>query len=140
MSANPTHPGHCEFVALATFRRNGDAVPTTVWLVANGDEILITTGGGTGKVKRINNNPGVQLRPSTRSGDVDTDAPTWSATARIDNSAPTIETTNKLLRKKYGWQYAAMTTAQKIFSRGNRIQTIICLSEIKPLASSDSAS
>lgn len=140
MSATPTQPSDCEFVSLETLRRNGEAVPTTVWLVANGEEVLITTGGDTGKVKRINNNPGVQLKPSTRRGEVDTNAPTWSAVARIDNCASTIETTNKLLRKKYGWQFAAMTTAQKIFSRDNRNQTIICLSEIKPVKSSDNAS
>ena len=57
-----------EFVVLTTYRRDGTAVPTTVWF-ANGDGVVyITTREGSGKLKRIRREGRVELAPSDRVG------------------------------------------------------------------------
>jgi PPOX class probable F420-dependent enzyme len=57
-----------QFVLLTTFKRDGTAVPTPVWVVADGDRLAVTTIAATGKVKRIRNNGRALLAPCTRSG------------------------------------------------------------------------
>ena len=54
--------GDEDFVELTTFRTSGTAVPTTVWVVRDGDALVVTTPSGSGKVKRLRNNPDVQYR------------------------------------------------------------------------------
>jgi len=48
-----------KYVSVTTFRKNGAAVPTPVWVVPDGDSLLIWTAESSGKVKRIRNNPEV---------------------------------------------------------------------------------
>jgi PPOX class probable F420-dependent enzyme len=50
-----------DFLSLTTFRRDGSPVPTTVWFVSDGDELLVTTGASSGKVKRIRNDAHVEV-------------------------------------------------------------------------------
>ena len=56
------------YIALSTFRRNGDAVVTPVWFTQNTDRLYVWTDQDSGKVKRIRNNPLVRLAPSTFAG------------------------------------------------------------------------
>jgi hypothetical protein len=56
------------FVCLTTFRRDGTPVGTALWIVEYGDHLYAWTGSGTGKVKRVRNNPAVAIGPSTRRG------------------------------------------------------------------------
>jgi PPOX class probable F420-dependent enzyme len=55
---------------LTTFRRNGQAVGTTVGISVDpaGDRAYFVTWSTTGKVKRLARNPAVTLAPSTRQG------------------------------------------------------------------------
>lgn len=41
-----------QFVSLTTFRRTGVAVPTTVWAAVDGEDLVVTTPGGTTRVRR----------------------------------------------------------------------------------------
>ena len=56
------------YVLLTTFRRDGTAVPTPVWVVRDGDELLVWTNPQAGKVKRIRANGRAELAPCTRGG------------------------------------------------------------------------
>lgn len=56
------------YVLLTTFRRDGTAVPTPVWVVRDGDELLVWTNPQAGKVKRIRANSQAQLAPCSRGG------------------------------------------------------------------------
>jgi len=49
------------FVLLTTFRRDGTPMPTTVWVVRDGDRMIVTTSAGSGKAKRIRNDGRVTL-------------------------------------------------------------------------------
>jgi len=56
------------YIQLTTFRRNGDAVPTAVHIVLDGDEAFFRTWNTTGKAKRIRHNPEVRVAASTIRG------------------------------------------------------------------------
>ena len=49
---------------LTTFRKNGEAVPTTVWFVIVDGRAYVTTPPRSGKTKRIRRQPRVLLTPS----------------------------------------------------------------------------
>jgi PPOX class probable F420-dependent enzyme len=53
------------FIQLRTFRRDGTPVDTPVWFARRDDRIYIVTPATSGKVKRIRNNPAVEIRVCT---------------------------------------------------------------------------
>ena len=57
-----------QFMNLITVRKSGAEIPTPVWFVQSGDRLYVMTGNNAGKVKRIRNNPQVQVAPSDRAG------------------------------------------------------------------------
>ena len=59
-----------QFVVLTTYRKDGRAVPTTVWFAYDQGKIYITTGTNAGKMKRIRNNGHVEMTPSDRTGNL----------------------------------------------------------------------
>ncbi|HCI82085.1 MAG TPA: PPOX class F420-dependent oxidoreductase [Ktedonobacter sp.] len=96
-----------EFVVLTTLRKDGRAVPTTVWFTHNDGKIYITTSTTTGKIKRVRNNGRVYLAPSDRVGNVSGE--------RVEGQAHEVpqsehERVRQLFLAKYP-QFAAMTGA-----------------------------
>jgi hypothetical protein len=90
------------FINLETFRRNGQGVRTPVWFVEDGGALFIRTGASSGKVKRIRNNPEVQLAPCKADG---TAIGEWVvAEGREMNNPETNQRVDFLLGKKYGVQ------------------------------------
>jgi PPOX class probable F420-dependent enzyme len=88
-----------KYVLVTTFRKNGTPVPTPVWVVRDGGEILIWTVVNTGKVKRIRNNPAVELTECDIRG-----RPRGAAvkgTARILDEAGA-EHVRRLIKAKFG--------------------------------------
>lgn len=63
----PALEGH-KNVNLATFRKSGEPVVTPVWYIVLDGKLYVRTGAGSGKVKRIRNNPRVLLAPTTVRG------------------------------------------------------------------------
>ena len=73
-----------KYVLLTTFRKNGEAVATPVWIVGlPGGTGGFTTEATSGKVKRISNNPSVTLQPCSMRGSVDARSAVTSATAEV---------------------------------------------------------
>lgn len=88
------------FLNLATFRKTGVPVVTTVlFAVANG-KIYVWTTKDSGKAKRIRNNATVQIAPSTRQGRPL--GPTAAASARILSDAEQREA-QTLTDHEFGW-------------------------------------
>ncbi len=56
------------FIALATFRRTGEAVETPVLFVQDGERLLVRTAHDAGKLKRLRNDPTVALAPCDQRG------------------------------------------------------------------------
>lgn len=59
--------GH-RYMNLTTYRRNGEAVLTTVWFALVDGDVYVTTDPRSGKMKRIRNDPRVALVPSNAWG------------------------------------------------------------------------
>ncbi|MFE7133696.1 PPOX class F420-dependent oxidoreductase [Streptomyces sp. NPDC057638] len=52
-----------KYVLLTTFRRDGRAVPTPVWVMRDGDHLAVWSAAEAGKVKRIRNSGRVTVGP-----------------------------------------------------------------------------
>src|SRR5260370_37658770 len=69
--------GH-KYLSLETFKKSGDGVKTPVWFAAdpsagldsNDAKLYVYTIGGSGKVKRVRNNPRVKIAPCDMRGNV----------------------------------------------------------------------
>jgi len=91
--------GNSNYVLITTFRRDGTPVPTPVWAARDGDELLIWTQSKAGKVKRIRNNPRVELAECDARGRSRGEPVT--GTARILDAEAT-ERGRRVLKRKYG--------------------------------------
>ena len=97
-----------KYLSLVTFRRNGEPVPTAVWVAQVGDELGVITEEHAGKVKRIRNNPRVTLTPCDVKGKVLPGATTTAATARLVSGSDAVGV-DRAIRKKYGLAYRAIS-------------------------------
>ena len=91
------------YVSLTTFRKDGTAVATPVWLVGYEDGIAVWTGAGSGKVKRLRRNKAVTLAPCTFRGRVLGAAVTGRARLLTSEENARVRA---LIRRKYrlqGW-------------------------------------
>jgi len=102
------------FVSLTTFRRSGAGVATAVWIARHGEDLIVTTPATSGKVKRLRNDPRVEMRPCSRSGHVDDDAPTVAGTAEI---VPDSDTDRGIIRRKYGLEYRVVMFVERLAKR-----------------------
>lgn len=106
-----------EFMVLTTYKRAGDAVPTTVWFAAVGDRVYLTTQIHAGKLKRIRATPRVTVAPSDRVGNLSGPAAPGQARLLDAEAAAAAEAA---LRAKYGDQYVIMISrlpgiAERVF-------------------------
>ncbi len=99
---------------LTTFRKNGAAVATPVWVALDGDDILVTTPAGSGKVKRLRHTPRVELQPCGRRGTVKAGAPTLTGTAVVETDPHAHARVEHLFAAKYGAQYRAAMVVEKV--------------------------
>ncbi len=91
------------YIALETFRKNGQGVITPVWQAAENNNLHVWTEGGSWKVKRIRNNPQVRVCASDYKGTPKSD---WlDAQARILDSREAEQAQHKRMAAKYGIQF-----------------------------------
>ena len=88
-----------QFINVETFRKNGQGVPTPVWFVQDGDTLYVRTVDGSGKVKRIRNNPRVRVTPCDVGGKPKGE---WVEGQARFASADESKKVNGLLSRKYG--------------------------------------
>ncbi len=95
-------------ISIKTFRKNGEGATTPVWFLEDKDLFFICTGGATYKVKRIRNNPEVQIAASDASGNLKGEYFEGKAKILAKNEVDPIYT---LFRKKYSgfrmWNFFA---------------------------------
>ncbi|WP_204073446.1 PPOX class F420-dependent oxidoreductase [Planotetraspora phitsanulokensis] len=100
-----------KYVSVATFRRNGTAVATPIWVVRDGDALAVWTGTRTGKVKRVRNNPEVTVTGCDVRGRVHGEPMAGRAEVM---SAEDTERVRGLLVRKYGLLGWLTVTGSKI--------------------------
>jgi len=87
-------------ISLTTFKRDGTAVATPVWVVSDdGRRLLVWSGAQTWKVKRIRRDPNVRVTPCDAKGKVQGDSIDGTARLLGPTAGPLVQ---ELLRKKYG--------------------------------------
>lgn len=99
MSADLDRLAEAKYVLLTTFRKDGRAVPTPVWVAGDGDELVVYTAPDAGKVKRIRRDGAVRVGPcDVRGNPKGDDVP---GHARVLDEAG-VRRTLSLIMKKYG--------------------------------------
>jgi PPOX class probable F420-dependent enzyme len=100
------------YLLVTTFRKDGTPVPTPVWVGQDGGEVLVWTPAASGKIKRIRNNPTVELTECDVRGKPRGE--TVKGTARILDKAGT-ERGRRVLLKKYGISGRVVIGASTLF-------------------------
>ncbi|MEU3287373.1 PPOX class F420-dependent oxidoreductase [Streptomyces longwoodensis] len=91
--------GAGKYLLLTSYRKNGTAVATPVWVVRDGDALGVWTTADSWKVKRIRARPGVLVGPCDLRGHPTGDQ--LPATAEIVDAA-TVGRYRQLIARKYG--------------------------------------
>jgi uncharacterized protein len=104
-------------VAITTFRRSGERVTVPVWVARLDDALVVWTAGDTGKVKRIRNDPRVELTPCSASGALRPGAATVPALAEVCENPATLDAVTVAMRRKYGIRWRVATLALRIAGR-----------------------
>ncbi|WP_162924657.1 PPOX class F420-dependent oxidoreductase [Rubrobacter indicoceani] len=117
-SGGPGHFGALEgqrYASLSTFKRSGEAVVTPVWFAEAENRLYVMTIDGTGKVKRIRNNPSVTLAPCDFRGRLLGGA--VGGRARMLSEERDERRADRALAGKYGFRYRAFGAARNVISR-----------------------
>ncbi|WP_149828097.1 PPOX class F420-dependent oxidoreductase [Streptomyces tailanensis] len=88
-----------KYLLITTYRKNGTAVPTPVWVVRDGDALGIWTVAGSWKVKRIRNRADVLVGPCDLRGNPTGDS--VPGRAEILDAAGSARY-RRLIARKYG--------------------------------------
>lgn len=111
-----------EYFSLATFRKNGNAVPTPVWFAAAGDTFYVFSAPNAGKVKRIRLTSHARVAVCDIRGKLLGD---WmEARARLVSDAEEIRTAYASLRGKYRVKMLIGDFFAKLSGRFDRRQFI----------------
>ena len=113
------------FVALTTFKRNGDPVATPMWIGRDGDDLFAWTPADSWKVKRLGDDPRVLLAPSSRTGKVRDGVGPVAGTGEVITDAGTVERLQRVIRRKYGLEYRLVTLIERIAARGRKPRVIV---------------
>lgn len=104
------------FYALTTFRRDGTAVSTPIWLAPANGRWYAFTPSRSGKVRRLRRNPQVQVAPSDFQGEPSAAARNGTARVLPDSEFAAATTA---LTQKYGWQFRFFRLVSRL-GRGRR--------------------
>jgi uncharacterized protein len=94
--------GH-RYMRMTTYRRNGEAVPTTVWFAIVDGRVYVFTDLHSGKAKRIRNNHRVLVTPSNFRGRPKVERSIEAEVRFMDKDEEDLA--DRAIREKIGWQY-----------------------------------
>jgi PPOX class probable F420-dependent enzyme len=114
-----------KFVSLTTFKKNGDAVATPLWIGDDGGQLFFWTPADSYKVKRVRNNPRVTLVPCGRFGQPHDGAAVVEGSAEVIDDAATVERLAKVIRRKYGVEFVVVTFIERVLARGRKPRVIL---------------
>lgn len=101
-----------QYISLTTFRKNGEAKSTPVWFAQANGKLFVFTELESWKVKRIQNNPQVQIAPCKSNGSLIGDVK-WNGSARIMSAAEE-ETAKQAFKSKYGFMKSLFNLLGKV--------------------------
>jgi uncharacterized protein len=111
----PDHFLAAEYVSLATFRKNGDTVPTPIWAAPANGMLYAFSEAKAGKMKRLKNFSKVKLAVCNHSGKL---LGVWQDGEAFKVEDPhEIELANQALLAKYGWKMKLGNVFSKLARR-----------------------
>ncbi|WP_282697610.1 PPOX class F420-dependent oxidoreductase [Streptomyces sp. CC208A] len=110
------------YISLTTYRKNGTGVATPVWYAVEDGRVYVWTRADSWKVKRLRNNPEVELAPCDVRGNVPEGAARMPGTARIVEGEE-LRRIRRLLSRKYTYQFWLVDLPATIARLGKRPHT-----------------
>jgi len=105
-----------KYVSLGSFKKDGSAVATPVWIAPLSDgRVGFTTDAGSWKVKRINANASVTLQPCNMKGDVADGTEEVGGQAEVVHGAE-VDDVKAAIKAKYGFQVTLIEGLSKLKS------------------------
>ncbi|MGV0585221.1 PPOX class F420-dependent oxidoreductase [Mycobacteroides chelonae] len=92
--------GRANYVSLTSYRKDGAAVSTPVWIAPADGKLYFFSEVAAYKIRRIRRNPAVTLQPCGIRGQLIPDAPVVSGTARVLDFDDT-RRVRKIVNQKY---------------------------------------
>jgi uncharacterized protein len=114
-----------KFVSLTTFKKDGGAVASPMWIGQDGDHLFFWTPVDSWKAKRAKNNPRVTLVPCSRGGNVREGATAVEGVAEVIAEPATVERLAGVIRRKYGIEFVIVTFIERILARGKKPRLIL---------------
>ncbi len=109
------------YLVIESYKRDGTAVRTPVWFIANNGTLYVRTDNDTGKVKRIRRNSHIRIASCNARG---TPKGSWvEAKAEVAGELEAAEAYS-LLKKKYGLQYRAVRFMGRLQGRRNKAMAL----------------
>ncbi|MGA0209077.1 MAG: PPOX class F420-dependent oxidoreductase [Candidatus Nanopelagicales bacterium] len=103
-----------KYLSLTTFKKDGTAVATPVWVARDGGELVVITDATSGKAKRIRNSGRVVLAPCDMRGKVT--GASVDGVAHLTDSTETERITTQI-KRKYGLAYTMITLLERLRRR-----------------------
>jgi PPOX class probable F420-dependent enzyme len=103
-------------MAFTTYRTSGDGVTTPVWVVPVSDgRVAFWTAMGSGKTKRLKNNPKVTVQPCSYTGKIKSGTTPIGGTAEMVQSGPFFDEVHERVHQKYGFMTYLTRTIATLF-------------------------
>lgn len=113
--------GNAPYIALESFKKDGQGVITPVWVTQEGGRLYVMTDANAWKVKRIRRNGRVRLARSSAGGKP---LSAWlEAQARVLDSAEAWPPMERRMKAKYGIQYRLLAWWGRV--RGQTRQPVV---------------
>ena len=114
-----------KFVSLTTFKKDGGAVATPMWIGRDGDHLFFWTPADSWKAKRAKNNPEVIMAPCSRGGNLRAGAVQVHGVAEVITDPATVARLAGLIRRKYGVEFFIVTLIERLLARGQKTRVIL---------------
>lgn len=121
--------GDQRFVLLTTYRKTGAAVATPVWVVRDGETLLVSTPRDSGKVKRLRNDATVELVACGRFGKPRRSARPVRAVGRLVDDPAAVTGATALLRAKMPIEYPLIMRMEGSLGAEQEKRVVIRISE-----------
>ena len=88
-----------KYISLTTFKKDGTAVATPVWVMRDGDHLYVITDADSGKAKRLRNSSRAEVAPCDMRGNLTGDSVGCTAELLDDRCTAKVES---MVNAKYG--------------------------------------
>jgi PPOX class probable F420-dependent enzyme len=110
------------YIALSTYKRDGSAKTTPVWITGSGGTYAFTTGADAWKARRLRRNPNVEVRVCDMRGRSTPEATCFVGTGEVLDTPAVVAEVEAALAGKYGVQFRALKLVDGIKARLGRAE------------------